>query len=61
MEFPKEDHKMSEEPRNDEMEDEVEGHVHRAGANDEPSEDDNEVEGHVHRAAAPRVDAPRES
>ncbi|MGH3008370.1 MAG: hypothetical protein ACRDLM_03035 [Gaiellaceae bacterium] len=52
---------MSEEPRNDEMEDEVEGHVHRAGANDEPSEDDNEVEGHVHRAAAPRVDAPRES
>ena len=34
---------------NDEPGDEVEGHGHKAGANDEASDDD-EVEGHVHRA-----------
>ncbi len=41
---------MSEEQRE---ETEVEGHVHRAGANDEPRDEtdsDDEVEGHVHRA-----------
>jgi hypothetical protein len=51
---------MSEEPRKDEAEDEVEGHVHRAGMNDEPSDEgEDEVEAHVHRAGAPRTDAPR--
>ncbi len=34
---------------NDEAGDEVEGHGHKAGANDEASDDD-EVEGHAHRA-----------
>ena len=34
----------------DEQSNEVEGHTHRAGANDEPG-DENEVEGHVHRGA----------
>ena len=44
---------MSEEQRKDE-ETEVEGHVHRASASDEPrveTENDDEVEGHVHRAS----------
>lgn len=43
---------MSDEQRNEE-EIEVEGHIHRAGANDEPREDaevEDEVEGHIHRA-----------
>ncbi len=41
---------MSDEQRKD-AENEVEGHTHRAGANDMPS-DENEVEGHTHRAGA---------
>jgi hypothetical protein len=50
---------MSEEQRNEELEDpEVEGHV-RAGMTDEPTDDgDDEVEGHM-RASSPRADAPR--
>jgi len=58
--IPKEEYKMSEEPRKDETEDEVEGHAHRASMNDEPSDEgEDEVEGHAHRASAPRLDAPR--
>jgi hypothetical protein len=50
---------MSEEQRNDELEEpEVEGHL-RASMNDEPSDEgEDEVEGHM-RASSPRVDAPR--
>jgi hypothetical protein len=39
---------MSEERMDEETE--VEGHISRAGANDEPSDD--EVEGHISRAGA---------
>jgi hypothetical protein len=52
---------MSDEQRNEETnEPEVEGHVHRVSANDEPTDegDENEVEGHMRRAT-PRLDAPR--
>lgn len=43
---------MSDEQRNEE-ETEVEGHLKKYGANDEPREDaetEDEVEGHVHKA-----------
>ena len=39
----------------DEATDEVEGHVKRAGVNDEgTAEGDDEVEAHVHRSNAPK-------
>jgi hypothetical protein len=44
---------MSDEQRKDE-DTEVEGHVHKASASDEPrdeAESDDEVEGHVHKAS----------
>ena len=49
---------MSEEQRNDETE--VEGHVTRAGANDEPASEDgeDEFEAHVHKTANVRMDSP---
>ena len=44
---------MSDEQRKDE-ETEVEGHINRGSANEEPREDaeiENEVEGHIHRGS----------
>lgn len=49
---------MSDELRKDENE--VEGHVSKAGANEEPAEDgETEVEAHVHKTANVRMDSPR--
>ena len=50
---------MSDEQRKDE-ETEVEGHVHRRGANDEPADDadddENEVEAHIRSYPNARMD-----
>ncbi|MHB8469071.1 MAG: hypothetical protein ACYDCH_04850 [Gaiellaceae bacterium] len=43
----------------EEPKDEVEGHVHRAGANEEPDEEGSEVEAHVQRTGAPKNLAPK--
>jgi hypothetical protein len=49
-----------EERRNDEPE--VEVHVNKVGANDEPAaEDEDEIEAHVHRTANVRMDSPSNS
>lgn len=49
---------MSDEQRNEE-ELEVEGHVGKASANDEPAEDaDDEIEAHVHKVSNIRMDSP---
>jgi hypothetical protein len=49
---------MSDEHRKDEEMD-VDGHVSRGSANDEPAEDaDDEIEAHVHRASNVRMDSP---
>jgi len=49
---------MSDEQRRDD-EIEVEGHVNKAGANDEPAEEgETDFEAHVHKAANVRMDSP---
>ena len=49
---------MSDELRKDD-ENEIEGHVQKAGATDEPAEDaDDEIEAHVHKVSSVRMDSP---
>ena len=51
---------MSDEQHKDETE--VEGHVTRHGANDEPADDDeNEVEAHIRSLPNVRMDSPRDT
>jgi len=52
---------MSDEQRKDEIE--VEGHVTRHGASDEPADDDdeNEVEAHIRSLPNVRMDSPRDT